>query len=296
MYFRVEDENGIFPQLREYGCGSSYNTRVNACDADVLIAQEIREEINNSNQRNVFSYSKSLGVVLFKYNYVADNPIHLIPHGIGCNWVELIINENKVSRYEYINYNIADLNYPIRKKFIDREILLGNYIIEVDNNILLDKYLRNYTDVGKKKIAACEKDREVIIRHAVDDYVIIDHIHAVYLIYALQYTTGFLYKDWVVERLQKIFREKIEEQKEFNAFSYIVFYLKERWEYEKEISQKILGKKLEDARMVPCYDGYHLALDIMKERDYESAWNNSSYYLYDSLIEEIWKIFFAYIS
>lgn len=291
LYFRVEDENGVSPNLRTH----LYEpTKISSSSADEFIANQIREEVNNCTNRSIFSYSKSLGVVLFKYNYVSDNPIHLLMTDFS-NYVELIaIDENGQSKI-YMPYSINDLDYPIKKKFQGRELLLQNYIIEVDDNILLDKYLKTYTNIGRKKLASCEKDVEVIVYYVTDDYVIREHIYALYLIYALQYKTGFLFKVGVLERLTNAFSKIIRNEEECNAFYYVILYLKEMWEYETEGSQRVLEDILNVGRLVQGYDGYALAKDIILNEDYESARNNSAYYMYDSLIEAIWEVFFTNI-
>lgn len=252
MYFRVEDKNGLSPNLREYGCGNSYNTPVDAYNANTLIANEIRYQINNCNNRSVFSYSKSLGIVLFKYNYIADNPIHLIPIAKD-NSVEFDVIDNDVKLKNFsMPYDINDLYYPFRQCFENKKIILKNYMIDVNNNANIDKYLRNYTKIGKKKIASCEKDSEVIIRHvyAADDYIIAEYIDAVYLIYTLQYKTRFLNCVGVVENLMEMFYEEIEDENEFKAFQYLVLYLHDYWDYEQEISKKILQEKREEGRVL----------------------------------------------
>ena len=291
MYFRVEDENGLSPNLREYGCNNSYNTKVNASNADKLIAQEIREQVNNSNSRSVFSYSKSLGIVLFKYNFIADNPIHFIPtENIG-SYVDLdIVDENGMQQHCPIRYDISDLDYPLRRYFEDKEIILKNYIIEVDDNRLLNRYLENYTSVGKKKMASCQKDREVIIRHVVNDYIIEDYINAVYLIYALQYKTRFLNDSWVMNSLVEIFRQKIKNPNECEAFCYLISYLSYNWDYEEKTSRNILKESLNQGRTVPCYDGYSLFFDLMNG-NYESAWYESADSLLDNVTPGIWNVF-----
>lgn len=290
MYFRVEDENGIFPNFREYGWDNSYNTPINACDADALIANEIRSQVNNCSNRSVFSYSKSLGIALFKYNYITDNPIHLIRIDMN-NSVEIdVIDDNGDLENFCIPYYITNSDYPIKQCFGNKKIILKNYCIDVDNDIQLDDYLRIYTKVGKKKIAACEKDREVIIRHVVNDYIITEHIDAVYLIYALQYETRFLNDVGVVNNLIKMFNKNIEDENEFEAFRYLVLYLHDFWEYEHKISENILQEKRKQGRIITYYDIYFVALDIM-DGNIEDARSYSGYYLPQRMLSEIWNIF-----
>lgn len=290
MYFRVEDENGYDPNLRKYGSEYSCNTPVDACDADILIANEIRGQINNCNNSIIFSYSKSLGIALFKYNYLTDNPIHLIPLE-GNNWVEFdVMDDNGLINNYGIPYYITNLDYPIKRCFDNKRIILKNYCIDVDNDIQLDTYLRNYTNVGKKKIATCEKDSEVIIRHVVDDYIITEYINEVYLIYALQHETRLLNCIGVVEKLIEMFSKEIKNQNEVQAFVYLVSYLQNNWSYEEQISKTILEEKRQAERLVGTYDAYFMALDIM-DGDIEEAWRNCSYYLPYRMLSYIWNIF-----
>ncbi len=195
-----------------------------------------------------------------------------------------------------MEYDISNLTYPIRYTFKGDKIILKNYVIEVDNNRLVNEYLKNYTQKGKKKMASCEKDKEIIIRHIETDYIISKQlsIDAVYLIYALQYKTKFLNWGSVTEELIKIFEEEVEED-EYNALRNLVLYLKYYWQYEEQISKIVIREKQQDSRIVIGYDSYFLALDIM-DGELQYAYDNCMFYLPFRLLSKIWKVYCSYVN
>lgn len=195
-----------------------------------------------------------------------------------------------------MEYDISNLTYPIRYTFKGDKIILKNYVIEVDNNRLVNEYLKNYTQKGKKKMASCEKDKEIIIRHIETDYIISKQlsIDAVYLIYALQYKTKFLNWGSVTEELIKIFEEEVEED-EYNALRNLVLYLKYYWQYEEQISKIVIREKQQDFRIVIGYDSYFLALDIM-DGELQYAYDNCMFYLPFRLLSKIWKVYCSYVN
>lgn len=289
LCFRVEDENGLEPKAREYGWNTSFATHVNASEADELIAQEIRRQINGSNDRSIFSCSKSLGVVLFKYNILSDNPLYLIPFD-NCNIVIFDAMSKKGNlKPKCMPYDITDLDYPFSRQFGCKEIALKYYIIDVENGEILDKYLKRYTGKGKHPRAPVQKDSEIVIRHIVNELVVKNYISTVYLLYCLQYKTKFLYKNTVMESLLDLFGEFVDNEDELNALCLIAKYLYTNWNYEKEISDKLIWEKMDEARFFIGYDAYSIAWEIM-EGEYHMAWNHSSHYLLDEMLERIWYL------
>lgn len=74
--FHIEDENGLNPVARSYGKLEPIEIPLDKIDNH--IADEIGAEVNGKKSRQIFSCSKSLGIGLFKYNFLTDNPLHII--------------------------------------------------------------------------------------------------------------------------------------------------------------------------------------------------------------------------
>ena len=92
-------------------------------------------------------------------------------------------------------------------------------------------------------------------------------------------------------KLVEMFYKEIKNRSEYKAFRYLVLYLKDNWDYEEQISKKILEEKRQAARVVYSYDAYFLALDIMYG-SIEEALNNCDYYLPYRVIDNICNIFY----
>ena len=294
-YFRIEDEHGVSPNLRKYAPDSSAGFEVNANNADKLIAEEIRDQVNGSGNRSIFSFSKSLGACLFKYNYYGDNPLYIIPCELG-SYIDFAVGKYHPDFIRRMPYNINNLNYPLKKHFKNKEIFIKNYVIEVDNNNLLNLYFKNYTDVGKYLRAVPEKDCEVVIRHVESYFTIQDYISEIYLIYALQYKFNFLNRPNVFSCLYDLFCNHTENINEHHAFYMLTWYLKHNWQYEQIISKKILDETKANPRIIAYYDTYFLACDIMNadsREDIEMAYENSFHYHLSRAISDIWNVFFT---
>lgn len=78
MLFRIEDTQNSAANHRRYSLSIEQLPSIRLGDLDVYIANEVRKEINNTNNRKLLSYSKSLGVCLLKYNRFADNELHIV--------------------------------------------------------------------------------------------------------------------------------------------------------------------------------------------------------------------------
>ena len=113
IIFRIEDENGLDRQMR-IEIGNIINN-IDSKDADAYLANLIRKEINGSKERNLYSCSKALGVVLFKYNFVADNPINIFRVYYN-NYVEIETYDPEV-KTKILEFNLSDLNSPIARTF-----------------------------------------------------------------------------------------------------------------------------------------------------------------------------------
>lgn len=291
LYFRVRDREGASPKLRGYG--KDMTEPMDSFCVDEVIAQEIRQQVNNWDNSDVFSYSKSLGVVLYKYNRIADNPIYItMNQGSFVDFT--VLNYNGLSENYCVPYNIDCLNYPFRHDFKNQQIILNNYIIEVDDNYKINRYLQAYTPKGRSPYASCENDKEVIIRNPIDSYAIEeqDCIDAVYLLYALQVKTGFLGYSGVAESLNAVLSEELcvnrDDEETFRALECIIFYLQEFVVYEKEIITNLINKD-KKARM-GGWDSYSLLLEVING-DIDEAFTLSEYYIYSGIVSYIWDVF-----
>lgn len=160
MLFRIEDISGFGDNPREYNTEEQTPICVNKAEIDNFIAQKIREEINNSKNRELLSYSKSLATCILKYNTFADNELHIyIPRCI--DYICYISNKNNI---KYKPYSIGNRITGEKKPLFNRNgtIKLRNFVIDISNNTEIDEYLKIYTDTGKKLMLLQKKTMKLL--------------------------------------------------------------------------------------------------------------------------------------
>jgi len=182
MLFRIEDSENPFGCHREYSIPIEKLPRLELAEVEGYIAEEIRKEVNNANNRKLLSYSKSLGVCLLKYNKYTDNKLHINKLD-SCDFVNYYDIES--DKCEYKIYSLANGVYNKESKHKEKKIVLLNFVIDVSDNNLLDLYLQKITGTGRKKVASPEKDKEVLLMQSPEDMVITTYLDSVYLLYAL---------------------------------------------------------------------------------------------------------------
>ena len=77
LLFRIEDTENEQGCHRQYALPYDALPKLRISELDKYIANEVRKEINNTKDRRLLSYSKSLGVCLLKYNKFIDNELHI---------------------------------------------------------------------------------------------------------------------------------------------------------------------------------------------------------------------------
>ena len=205
MYcFRIEDSSGIKGKYRVYRSNYQELPNISSDEVDKYIAEEVREAVNGSPSRTALCYSKSLAVCLLKYNkqnLSSDNKLHVCKYKRkNCNCVffrKLKNNDNpdirrKLKRKKYY----IDSNDELYIKC--KNIKLCNYILELNNNAELNKYLKKHSPNGKglKSRASPQKDEEILIMQI--DNVVIDRVieeekvWIAYLLLGLQLGFGVL--------------------------------------------------------------------------------------------------------
>lgn len=271
MLFRIEDISGFKPNLRTYDNYEFDEPIIKKEQFDEYISMKIRDEINNSKERDLLSYSKSLATCLLKYNKFTDNELHIyINHSY--NWFEY---RSRGGKLKVKNYSIRDRLYgePIFNKSGD--IRLRNFIIDVSNNALLNKYLIKYQKIEKKRFASPEKDHEVVVMIPLNDLVVTDYIDAVYILYALQLKYRFLnhnnIQDVLIRELKNIeFTPGETYSFEKIAFIELVNYLANHYEKEYRLSQHILQESQKTEHLSVAFDPILQFDDIIKNDFWDS--------------------------
>ena len=265
-------------------------------DANELIAEEIRGEVNFHNTRKTYSWTQSLGIALFKYNKYADAMLMILP----CVELDIIIfamqnNFGHLNRYcwpynIYPNGQLAAFNPDIR-------LAVDNYIIRVADNFALNAYLKHYTGVGLKARIFPEFDREVIVRDnfRLSNYWIIDgsNLDAVYILYALQIKYNFLYKKNALNILLLYIQQYIENYALKIALMHLIHYLVyELMRGEQENLNRVLNVYNRDARVNLYYDGFQAAQEIF-EGKIELAFicKESLDYIHAPVLRLVWDVF-----
>ncbi len=278
MLFRIEDISGFDPKLRTYDVDEFTAPLVDKEQVDKYIALKIRDEINSSKNRELLSYSKSLATCILKYNKYTDNELHICIIN-GCkDYISYISTKDNVKWKFYFIEDRINGNSLFNKS---GKIQLLNFVIDVSSNTLVDKYLRFYTDAGKKFFASPEKDSEVVVMNPPNDLIINHYMDAVYILYALQLRYRFLSNI-------NIQRELILELNSMDAFRFeycphervafinLILYLSANWQYEYQISQEIYTYSAKEEHLSIHYDPILQFHDIMKD-NFEESYNLSSY-------------------
>lgn len=292
VYFRIEDKASNTGVCREYQIQYEKLPIVNKQDIEYYIADEIRKEVNGSQNRRLLSYSKSLGVCLLKYNEHVDNELHICCVDNYCyeNSIHYITSK-EIFKYKYYSLRDGLSNNKLFKG--EGEIKLCNFVIDVANNDILNKYLMKYTNVGLKQYASPEKDSEVVMMQAKNDVVIEQYMDSIYILYALQLKYHFLRSQTVVENLIKEVR-RLENfrfdgcEQERDAIIFLIQYLYCNRECEIEANQKIFNYVEKKEHLSSYYDSILQYHGVMHD-DFEN-----SYYLSDYNDNVISSIFWEY--
>lgn len=286
MLFRIEDSANIKGKHREYNIPEKDLPELRVTQLESYIATEIRKEVNNSKDRSILSYSKSLGVCLLKYNKFTDNQLRINNLCVE-DFVFYYVLKSK--KYKCKTFNLKEgIKY---KK--NRKIRLINFKIDISNNILLDEYMRKETGIGLKKVASPEKDKEVLLMQSPNDMVIACYLESVYLLYALYLKYGMnegIYNN-LLNKISTLedFRFECCGESERDALIAIVNYLYYNGEVEKEMSQKIYQDSSKSEE-IPFY--YN---PILQLHDIQIECFNDSYMLSDyngNIISDwIWEFY-----
>lgn len=272
MLFRIEDISGFDPKLRTYDVDEFTKPTVNKKKIDNFIASKIREEVNGSKNRNLLSYSKSLATCILKYNKYTDNELHICIINGWKDYITYISPKNNTKCRLYDIQNRINGN-PLFNK--TGEIQLLNFIIDVSDNILLNEYLKYYSNAGKKIIASPEKDNEVVVMNPPNDLVINQYMDAVYILYALQLKYRFLSN----VKIQSALLLELDHMDAFRfeycphekiAFIHLILYLSANWQYEYQISKKIYHYSENEEHLSMSYDPILQFHGIMKDNFAES--------------------------
>lgn len=296
MLFRIEDISGFDPKPRTYLVDEFTRPLIDKEEVDKYIALKIREEINGSKSRELLSYSKSLATCILKYNKYTDNELHICVIN-GCKDYISYVSPNNILKCKF--YSIQDrLNE--NTLFYKRGIIqLLNFIIDVSNNAILDKYLRYYTNVGKKVLSSPEKDSEVVVMNPPNDLIINQYMDAVYILYALQLKYRFLNDENVrialvleLESLDAFRFEYCPQERE--AFIILIQYLSINWQYEYQISQEIYTYSENEEHLSVYYDPILQFHGIMQDDDFEESYYLSTYN--DNVISDLfWRYCARYL-
>ncbi|MBE6063573.1 MAG: hypothetical protein E7207_08520 [Clostridium butyricum] len=267
MLFRIEDNENLDGHCREYEISYDNLPKLDIEELENYIADEIRKEINNSNDRKLLSYSKSLGICLLKYNQYAYNELHINMN----NWCD------GVYFYDLKNPGVPcycpfDLSYGLLKMSslqTRTQIILLNFQVDVSNNNLLDSYLKVKTRTGRKKCASPEKDKEVLCMQSPNDIIISQYLDSVYILYALSLKYG-MKKSIYINLINEIsnleeFRFQFCGESERDGLLKIVDYLYRYGDYERKISSIVVKDSWKSKKVPVYYDPISQLHDIQKD-------------------------------
>lgn len=290
VYFRIEDIDIDSRIYRNYQIPEDELPVIKKQDVEYYIAEEIRKEVNGSNDRILLSYSKSLGVCLLKYNEYTHNELHICY--VNDFWYEDYIQYITPKHYKCKLYSLYEAAYGDRLFRKAGKIILRNFVMNIADNSLLNKYLVRYTKVGLKQYASPEKDHEVVMMQAYNDIIIERYIDSVYILYALQLKYNFL-RNWnivcqisnEINQLDDFRFDGCEQER--TAIIFLVQYLYSERETEILMNNKIFQYAENKEHISIYYDSLLQYHGIMHD-DFEESYYLSDYN--DNVVSEIfWK-------
>lgn len=300
MLFRIEDNKNVDGRHREYEIPFDCLPVLKIQELEKYIAEEVRKEINASQDRKLLSYSKLLGVCLLKYNGYADNELH-----INMDYLEGVYGgvyfcyKKDANLKLYEPFDLMNGLFGLKKQKYGKKIKLLNFNIDVSDNNLLDEYLKKMTGTGRKKVASPEKDKEILIMQAPKDIVISTYLESVYLLYALDFKYGMnkeLHDD-LIESIRSIdyncFRDCGEYERE--GLILIIEYLFEKGKREKKMIRQIMEDSKNDERLSMHYDPILQLHGIIDKYNFKDASNLGEFYNSNIASECIWICYGKYI-
>lgn len=270
MVFRIEDNQNIDGNHREYEIPFQSLPVLKMKEFEKYLAEQIRKEINNSQDRNLLSYSKALGVCLLKYNKFTDNELHINTDiDSVCGYIYFYYLKNQKLEFACEPFDLMYGLYGLDSKKRERDIIVLNFNIDVSDNYLLDGYLRKMTGTGRKKVASPEKDKEVLVMQSPNDMVISDYLDSVYLLYALVLRFGMkksVYENlyYRIQNLEDYRFEccgEIERKALLTIIEYLYYYGKD----ERIMIEQILQDSQNNEHLSTYYDPILQLLGIQEE-------------------------------
>ncbi len=277
--FRMEDISNFDGVSREYKISFEDLPRINKQCIDKYIAEKIKKAVNGSDKRDILNYSKSLAVCLLKYNKRNSNELHICKID-KCDFISYCSPKIKYKEKDYLLKDRVEQNTLFKN---DKEIKLQNFVIDISNNTILNKYLNQFTSEGKglKAYASPEKDCEVVMMQADTDWkVSANNLHSVYVLFALQLKYGFLCDD-TIENIKQRFQElqdTFEDENEKRAFLILILHLYFNLDFERDIlsTTPVYGEDYnydsislfdqiadDDFKAAESYNNYYFSLDVL---------------------------------
>lgn len=296
MLFRIEDTQNDKGYHRAYTISADKLPKMKLCNLEYYLATKIREAVNNSTNRNLLNYSKSLGICLLKYNNYVDNELHICMNN-GLNSVSFYDIKNK--KCICIPFSI-EYGLQIGNAGNDsRDIILQNFIVDVSDNQILDCYLKKTTGIGRKKVASPEKDNEVILMQLpsnTHDMVVSEYISSVYLLYGLFMKYGMneaVYRN-LIYRINNLedFRFEFCDETEKISILEIISYLYYYGVFDIGMCERVYNDIKKSFR-VPIYYDSILQLHGIQTDNFDDSYMLSDYN--DNIISSwIWDIYDRY--
>ena len=292
LLFRIEDTENEQGYHRQYTLPCDALPKLRMSELETYIANEVRKEINNTKDRRLLSYSKSLGVCLLKYNKFIDNELHI--SNIPLNYIEYWD-----CKQEIINFEKYDICFGLSHKYnhLNKKIILLNFSLDVSNNAQVENYLRSNTEKGRKKFASPEKDKEVLLMQSPKDRIISEYIDSIYLLYALVRRHG-MSKKLFFELYKKIltldeYRFEYCGETERDGILSVLRYLYYYQDYEQDISNRVFQDSEKEDRVSTYFDSIIQLHDIQNNNFEDSrTWSD---YNSNIISDWIWELYAEFI-
>lgn len=288
LLFRTESDEYLRPYPE--------NNEIEVEKIENTIANELREQINNGNEKRIFSFTLFLAVALFKYNPLGYNDMIIsttpskainsiiLKKGYDRFWLQCELKNEKLIVNSFDPY-ASFLDADFKDILPEGKYIIENYLIDVcKDHSEIDYYLWRVTGKGKKKYAACKSDGEVLARKIIEgsnsiimSKIELQHGHLLDLVYVLfsLYYKNYLHSPSIIESIFNKNKSLRVNDDEYTALKHLQDYLYLYIDIDQNCCNEMIQKKVEEyfkqdeISQYSHSEGYQLAIEILNTNSYK---------------------------
>lgn len=294
MIFRIEDTSNPDGNHRKYNISLRECPTMTLSQLNEYISNEIRKQVNNSKDRRLLSYSKSLMICLMKYNEYTDNELHINTEITrnSCGFIKFLYESKLLCIPFDLRYDLSS----IRECLQDTFIVLHNFAIDIADNELLDRFLHENTATHRKKVASPEKDHEVLLFQSPNDIILTEYLQQAYILLALSIRYGLPsgvanYIKYQIEHLPELRFDFCPQERQ--ALIDIVCHIYYNQAFEKQVLKTIK----DDEVLRISYDAiYQFKSIIDRESSFDDLYGDDYFYNNNVVSNIIFEAYSKYLN